>query len=104
MSAFEGGEDRFSLLLLEDGEYYFRDYNCHLWKQADQRYSQMTRSFAESSTDGKQVLRNRFRGLVSANSRPYIGDLASFDQVCVQGGWTAQNLQCIYIFCAKGYP
>jgi hypothetical protein len=37
MSAFDGGEDRFSLLLLEDGEYYFRDYNCHFWKHADQR-------------------------------------------------------------------
>ena len=39
MSAFEGGEDRFSLLLLEDGEYYFRDYSCHFWKHSDQRCS-----------------------------------------------------------------
>lgn len=26
------GGDRFSLLLLEDGEYYFRDHACYFWK------------------------------------------------------------------------
>ena len=31
------GEDRFTLLLLAEGEYYFRDYSCHWWKAADQR-------------------------------------------------------------------
>ncbi|KAK9868121.1 hypothetical protein WJX84_006728 [Apatococcus fuscideae] len=36
MSAWDG-EDRFSLLLLEDGEYYFRDYNCHLWPSGKER-------------------------------------------------------------------
>ena len=36
MSTWDG-EDRFSLLLLEDGEYYFRDYNCHLWPAGKDR-------------------------------------------------------------------
>ncbi|KAK9819324.1 hypothetical protein WJX74_006280 [Apatococcus lobatus] len=36
MSTWDG-EDRFSLLLLEDGEYYFRDYNCHLWPAGKER-------------------------------------------------------------------
>ena len=36
-SVFEPeGQDRFSLLWLEEGEYYFRDYNCHLRRAADQ--------------------------------------------------------------------
>ena len=36
-SSFESeGQDRFSLLWLEEGEYYFRDYNCHLRRAPDQ--------------------------------------------------------------------
>ena len=36
-SSFEPeGQDRFSLLWLEEGEYYFRDYNCHLRRAPDQ--------------------------------------------------------------------
>ena len=31
MSVWDG-EDRFSLLMLEEGEYYFRDYTCHHFK------------------------------------------------------------------------
>jgi hypothetical protein len=33
MSVWDG-DDRFSLLLLEEGEYYFRDYACHLLRGA----------------------------------------------------------------------
>ena len=29
-------ESRFSLLLLEDAEYYFRDHNSHFYKAPDQ--------------------------------------------------------------------
>ncbi len=36
MSAWDG-EERFSLLLLEEDEYYFRDHSCQLWKDADTR-------------------------------------------------------------------
>lgn len=32
------GEDRFSLLLLQDGEYYFKDYSCHFYGQNSPRY------------------------------------------------------------------
>lgn len=31
---FEPEQDRFSLLLLEEGEYYFRDFKCHHHKSA----------------------------------------------------------------------
>lgn len=31
------GQDRFSLLFLEDGEYYFRDFHCHFYKENDIR-------------------------------------------------------------------
>lgn len=37
MSAWDG-EERFSLLLLEEEEYYFRDYSCLYLKDVDIRY------------------------------------------------------------------
>ncbi|KAK9807012.1 hypothetical protein WJX72_010768 [[Myrmecia] bisecta] len=36
MSAWDGS-DRFSLLLLEEHEYFFRDYNCHFWQSGTVR-------------------------------------------------------------------
>lgn len=34
MSVWDG-EERFSLLLLEEDEYYFRDHSCLFWKDAE---------------------------------------------------------------------
>ena len=41
MSVWDGGEieERFSLLLLEDGEYHFRDHNCQLLEPGGARYA-----------------------------------------------------------------
>jgi hypothetical protein len=37
MSVWDG-EDRFSLLLLEEDEYYFRDHSCLFLRENDTRY------------------------------------------------------------------
>jgi len=34
MSVWDG-EERFSQLLLEEDEYYFRDHSCLFWKDAE---------------------------------------------------------------------
>lgn len=32
-----GASDRFSLLLCQENEYYFRDYSCNLWRSSYKR-------------------------------------------------------------------
>ena len=32
-----GASDRFSLLLCQEDEYYFRDYSCNLWRSSYKR-------------------------------------------------------------------
>ena len=54
MNVWDGGEieERFSLLLLEDGEYHFRDHNCQLLEPGGTRYaSQLCLSAQLSSLD-----------------------------------------------------
>ena len=54
MSVWDGGEieERFSLLLLEDGEYHFRDHNCQLLEPGGTRYASQLCLYAKVCSTG----------------------------------------------------
>ena len=64
MSVWDGGEieERFSLLLLEDGEYHFRDHNCQLLEPGDTRYASQLCFNAELCSTGSVSSTGQWKG------------------------------------------
>ena len=64
MSVWDGGEieERFSLLLLEDGEYHFRDHNCQLLAPGGTRYASHLCLYAELCSTGSVSSIGQWKG------------------------------------------
>lgn len=88
--------DRFNLLLLEDGEYYFRDHACYYWRE-HRRQGAGCRAAVErrGNTWGEVGL---FRpAWVQPPQRPPRWPSP-------QGGRPPEGVQPVALFCAPGHP
>jgi hypothetical protein len=83
-SGFGSSGDRFNLLLLEDGEYYFRDHACYYWKDG-RRWVPCTGEEHWRCHCSKHLL----SGLLIES---------------LQGGGAPQGVQREPLLCSEGHP